>query len=211
VTRTIEIPANRPEIFLEVKRRTSDVRAAILPVLMEFKRAHQRGEKRSFKKTIIWPRSMVMMDEVMGIIREVLDDVMSVCFMDAMVINYHAASPAFGKQRILIQLLDPDGDVYILVASPALGTGTDLTSTTLDSHVFYDLVGPHSNRLSVCLSICLSSYVYHSSSLAFVHSTIPWCLPTICPSPSNLLSFRLRAFDPPWLSSQVTSSVANDR
>ena len=156
MTRTIEIPANRPEIFLEVKRRTSDVRAAILPVLMEFKRAHQRGEKRSFKKTIIWPRSMVMMDEVMGIIREVLDDVMSVCFMDAMVINYHAASPAFGKQRILIQLLDPDGDVYILVASPALGTGTDLTSTTLDSHVFYDLVDPHSNRLSVCLSVSLS-------------------------------------------------------
>jgi hypothetical protein len=28
---------------------------------------------------------------------------------DAMVINYHAASPAFGKEHILIQLLDPDG------------------------------------------------------------------------------------------------------
>ena len=134
ITRTIEIPANRPEIFWGGVRRTNGLRSVIVPVLEEYKAAFRSGNLGGFKKTIIWPRSMVMMDEVMTIIHETLDtdEMRSHCFQTAHVLDYHAASPSFGKQHILSQLLDPDGNVCILIASPALGTGTNIKSHILN-------------------------------------------------------------------------------
>jgi hypothetical protein len=116
----------------------------ILPVLLAYRDAYRSNtHKTSFKKTIIWPRSMVMMEQVMTIVHDVLGDIMNQCQDHLSVVNYHAASPKRARDFILRQLLDPDGLVDILIASPALGTGTNVISTYLQ----------FSSRARVCLCL----------------------------------------------------------
>ena len=73
-----------------------------------------------------------MIDEIMGTAQWLKRNP---CYQNLVVIGYDASTPVHCQDYILQQLLDLDSTIRLLIASPALGTGTNVQGFTRSVHI----------------------------------------------------------------------------
>ena len=140
----IELDPDRGDLFLDLRSRPADPMPIVRAVLEELKAHMQSPADHPFPKTIVWTRTLNDMSKFKKLSRKILGKYeyyppykSRTCraYPNQAVALYWSGHDPDIKEHVLKQLLDPDGNVLLVFASPALSTGVDVAKFLRSIHI----------------------------------------------------------------------------